>query len=133
MVRRWRLIGYFPILYNPDRGLHVLRVWAVRLVLKTFPPSPRGQNPNPKTNHGTQVRGGDAAANNLWLACSLVDTLVMHAAWLRSRPLLLPAAVYSVLRLLPDAKEAVRKGGAGEVLPLPFLPYRRVKIQGRGR
>jgi hypothetical protein len=22
---------------------------------------------------------------------------------------------------------------AGEILPLPFLPYRRVKIQGRGR
>jgi len=58
------------------------------------------------------VRGGDSAANNLWLACSLVDTLAMHAAWLRTRALLLPAAVYSVLRLLPDAKEALRKGGA---------------------
>jgi hypothetical protein len=40
---------------------------------------------------GGQVRSGDGSANNLWLLCSLVDTLAPHitTGWLRARPLLL--------------------------------------------
>ena len=59
-----------------------------------------------------QVRGGDMSANNLWLLCSLVETLHHHIGWLKGKQLLLPTAVYTVLRILPDA-HAVKRNGSG--------------------
>eukprot|EP00959_Pyramimonas_sp_CCMP1952_P000025 454-Pyramimonas_sp.AAC.2 len=60
----------------------------------------------------SQVRGGDMSANNLWLLCSLVETLHHHIGWLKGKQLLLPAAVYTVLRILPDA-QALKRNGSG--------------------
>jgi hypothetical protein len=39
----------------------------------------------------------------------------------------------SFQRVPPISLACVTRAGGGEILPLPFLPYRRVKIQGRGR
>ena len=52
------------------------------------------------------------SANNLWLLCSLVETLHHHIGWLKGKQLLLPAAVYTVLRILPDA-QALKRNGSG--------------------
>ena len=61
-----------------------------------------------------QVRGGDMSANNLWLLCSLVETLHHHIGWLKGKQLLLPAAVYTVLRILPDALTIKRNGSGAQ-------------------
>ncbi|KAK9815536.1 hypothetical protein WJX72_005348 [[Myrmecia] bisecta] len=58
-----------------------------------------------------QVVSGSMEGQNVWLACSLVDVLRHQVAWMRrglKDHLLLHAALYTVLRMLPEAA----KGGS---------------------